>query len=335
MNKKIIITLGPSTINTNILRKLKNYKIALFRINLSHTKVKDLPKILTKLKKEKISPVCIDTEGAQIRTFGVKKKNYNKGEKVIITNLKKQLNKKNHINLYPSIPLSELKKDTEILIGFENLKVKIMSSNKNFLEAKVIESGMIEDNKGVHIINREVKLNPLTNKDIESIKIAKKFSIRNFALSFANDLKSIKEIKKYISKNDNLICKIETRKGFINRKEIIDSSDAILIDRGDLSRYISVEKIPIAQKILSQDITKKKTQLFIATNLLETMITVKNPTRAESNDIYNSLNDGADGLVLAAETAIGKYPIDCIKFLHKCIKSFIISKTKKDNLFEQ
>ena len=327
--------MGPTTFNSYMLRRLKNYKISLFRINLSHTSLQDLPKILKKLKKEKISPICIDTEGAQIRTFGIKKKFYKKGQVVSISNSTNRINSKNIINLYPKINLENLKKNTEILIGFENLKVKVLSSDRNNVKAEVIENGLIENNKGVHITNRDINLNPLTNKDIQAIKIAKRFKIKNFALSFANNLNSIKEIRKYISKKDNLISKIETKVGFNNRIKIINNSNAILIDRGDLSRYVSVDKIPIAQKILSKDCLRKKTQLFIATNLLETMIKSKNPTRAESNDIYNSLSDGADGLVLAAETAIGKYPIECINFLNKCIKSFLHSKNKKKltNLF--
>jgi len=333
MNKKIIITLGPSSMSANSLRKLKKKKIDLFRINLSHTSLKDLPKVLSKLKKEKISPVCVDTEGAQIRTFGVKKKFYKIGQNITITNSNKNINKNNIINLYPKLKLNNFKKGTKVLIGFENLKIKILSSNEKFAKAKVIDEGLIEDNKGVHVLNTDIKLQPLTAKDIQSIKIAKKFNIKNFALSFANDLNSINTIRKYINKKDKLISKIETKKGFINRKKIINASNTILIDRGDLSRYIPVEKIPLAQKILTKECVKQKRELFIATNLLETMVNGRNPTRAESNDIYNSLFDGASGLVLAAETAIGKFPLECVDFLKKCIKIFSYSKKKKNYLF--
>ncbi len=333
MRKKIIITLGPSSMKTNVLRKLKKKKINLFRINLSHTSLEDLPKVLNKLKKEKISPICIDTEGAQVRTFGVKKKFFKIGQKVIITNSSKKNNKSNHINLYPKLDLKNFTKGTKILIGFENLKVEIESSNKTFAKAKVLTEGLIENNKGVHVINKNIKLMALTQKDIQSIQIAKKFNIKNFALSFANDLESIKIIRKYLNKSDKLISKIETKKGFLNRKKIIFASDTILIDRGDLSRYISIEKIPLAQKILTKECVKQNRELFIATNLLETMVQGKNPTRAESNDIYNSLIDGASGLVLAAETAIGKFPIECVEFLKRCIKNFSFSKKSKNFLF--
>lgn len=334
MNKKIIITLGPSSMRRGILQKLKKKKIDLFRINLSHTSLKELPKILRKLKKEKITPVCIDTEGAQIRTFGVKKKFYKIGQNILITNSSKNCLKKNTINLYPKLKMNNFSKGTKILIGFNNLCIKITYSNKKFAKAIVTDEGLIEDNKGVHVINKDIKLFPLTSKDIEAIKISKKFNIKNFALSFANDLNSIKTIKKYIHKSDTLISKIETKKGFINRKKIIAASDVILIDRGDLSRYISIEKIPLAQKILTEECVKQKRELFVATNLLETMIKDKNPTRAESNDIYNCLADGASGLVLAAETAIGKFPINCIDFLKKCMTIFSHPTKNKNFLFD-
>ena len=99
-------------------------------------------------------------------------------------------------------------------------------------------------------------------------------------------------------------------------------SSSLLIDRGDLSRYIPIEEIPLAQDMIIQNAKKFKTPVFVATNLLETMVTQKSPTRAESNDIYSTLKQGAKGLVLAAETAIGSYPLDCIKFLRKCIKIY-------------
>ena len=111
MRKKIIITLGPSSMDTNTLRKLKKKKIDLFRINLSHTSLVDLPKVLNKLKKEKISPICIDTEGAQIRTFGVKKKFYKVGQNILITNSNKKPIKNNTINLYPKLKMNNLPKE--------------------------------------------------------------------------------------------------------------------------------------------------------------------------------------------------------------------------------
>jgi len=323
---KIIITLGPSTLSNNNLNKLKNLNISLFRINLSHTSLNQLKKYLKKIKKHNLSPICIDTEGAQIRTFDVNKRFLKINEEVFLgNNLKK--NTKN-INLYPDFKFKNIRINSHVSIGFEGLKIQIKQVNEKFLKGRVIEAGIIESNKGVHFQNT-IKLNALTKKDIECIKFAKKNNVKIFALSFANNKESVDEIKKYVSKKDTIISKIESKNGFIKRKEIIKNSNMILIDRGDLSRYIEISKIPIAQKIIAKDCKKLKKSLYIATNLLETMIDKKLPTRAETNDIFNSLLDGANGLVLAAETAIGKNPFESIKFLNTCINSFQNFKKKK------
>ena len=153
-----------------------------------------------------------------------------------------------------------------------------------------------------------------------------------FALSFANSSNDILILRSKLDKKDLIISKIETKKGFFNRKKIASVSNAILIDRGDLSRYIEISKIPLAQRIIIKDAKKLNKEVYVATNLLETMIMSNDPTRAESNDIYNSLYDGAKGLVLAAETAIGKNPVLTIKFLKECIDAFNkYKKTKSED----
>jgi len=315
---KIISTLGPSTLKSKFLKETKK-DIDIFRLNMSHLTLDELIKNLKFLKKNKIKNICLDTEGAQIRTVKTKKKYFKKKTKIILSC--KKINNKNSIQLYPEFSFNGLKSKTKISIGFNGLNLKIIKVDEKYLKCSVVEPGYLESNKGVHL-NSETKLNPLTTKDIDAIKIAKKFNIKMFALSFANDPSDVYLIKKLIPKQSLVISKIETKKGFLNRKKIIKLSDAILIDRGDLSRYIDISKIPLAQRLIINDAKKLNTKIFVATNLLETMINHNEPTRAESNDIYSSLEMGANGLVLAAETAIGKYPTQCVKFLKKSIDVF-------------
>ena len=149
--------------------------------------------------------------------------------------------------------------------------------------------------------NVDIFLNPLTEKDLVAIKLTKKYGVSIFALSFANTSEDVKKLKLKLNKKDVIISKIETRKGFFNRKEITKESSAILIDRGDLSRYIKISKIPLAQRIIINDAQKLKKEVYVATNLLETMIQSNDPTRAESNDVYSTLEAVCSGLVLAAE----------------------------------
>ena len=322
MNKiKIICTLGPSTFKNDYLKKMKNLNVSLFRINMSHTSIPALKKILKKLIKLKISNICIDTEGAQIRTTKIKKPVILKKNEIVEIYCGSNKSNKKKIFLYPNFQLQKVKKNKTILIGFETLKLKKISNVKKGIKCRVIQSGELDSNKGVHI-NQKIKLNPFTKKDIEACKIASKYKVKHFALSFANIKNDVIIFRKLLGKNCFIISKIETRLGFKNRKDIIASSDAILIDRGDLSRYIDLSEIPIAQKMIANSANKQKKQFYIATNLLETMIKKNAPTRAESNDIFSSLDSNCSGLVLAAETAIGKFPIEAIEFIKSSINNY-------------
>ena len=155
------------------------------------------------------------------------------------------------------------------------------------------------------------------------MKIGKLNDINNFALSFTNTLNDVRYFNKLTGNKSNNIFKIETKQSINEFKKIIKEGDNFLIDRGDLSKDISVYKIPETQrKLISIKNRFRNKKVFIATNLLESMIINNYPTRAEANDIYSCIEMGADGLVLAAETAIGKNPIECIKFVKEMIKQF-------------
>ncbi len=181
---------------------------------------------------------------------------------------------------------------------------------------------MLENNKGVHLENRKIKLNFLTPKDLKAIEIGKKFKIKNYALSFTNNVKDIEKFNKLL-KTENKIFKIETSSAIKGFSKMLRKGNSFLIDRGDLSKEVKIEYIPVIQRKLFDIKNKiKNKKIYVATNLLESMIERSAPTRGEANDIYNSLEMGANGLVLAAETAVGKYPKNAVKFLIKIIKVF-------------
>ena len=162
----------------------------------------------------------------------------------------------------------------------------------------------------------------LTEKDLKCIEIAKKYKINYFALSFTNSLEDIKNFN-LLLKNKKRIFKIETKMAIKNFKFFLKKETNFLIDRGDLSKDILIENIPKTQRYLFNFVKKRKSiKIAVATNLLESMIIQPYPTRAEANDIYNSLEMGCSTLVLAAETAIGKYPKECVNFAEKMIKNY-------------
>ena len=155
-------------------------------------------------------------------------------------------------------------------------------------------------------------------------------NLKYFAISFVNKHTDIEKVKKIVGNKKFIISKIETRNALKNLKNISEKSNALLIDRGDLSRYVPIEEIPIAQENIINFGKKVKKPVYVATNLLETMIKENQPTRAESHDIFSTLKEGASGLVLAAETAIGINPVGSINFLKKSIKIFSKYKLKKN-----
>lgn len=318
MKKKLIeilCTFGPSCLNKNFLKFAKG-KISMIRLNMSHIDLKNLPSTIKFIKKNSNIPICIDTEGAQIRTKVKKTINYK------INDTFKLKKEKSNFKLYPKNIIKKLKVNDKLDIGFNDLKVKILKIKKNHILLKTISAGQLSNNKGVHLMNRSIKLNYLTEKDIKAIDIAKNFKINNFALSFTNSIQDISKFNKLL-KMENKIYKIETINSIRNIKQIIRNGENFLIDRGDLSKETTVELIPLIQRRIfkiSNKFNNKK--VYVATNLLESMVNNKYPTRGEANDIFNSLEMGAAGLVLAAETAIGKYPKESIMFLKKMISTF-------------
>lgn len=329
MKKTISIycTLGPSSLNAKFLKFAEKNKVSLVRLNLSHLTLKNLQENLKYIKKNSKLNICVDTEGAQIRTKTkiTKPKLFRKNQSGVIYNKYQK-----GFALYPSDVFYKIKVGDILDIGFEGLKIKINQKNQDKILFKVLSPGLLEGNKGVHILNRKIKLNYLTDKDLKAIQIAKKYKIKNFALSFTNSYLDIINFKNLLKK-ENKIYKIETKQAVKNLDKMLKYGNNFLIDRGDLSKDITIESIPLAQRLIISKAKKMNNKnIFIATNFLESMIKNSSPTRAEANDIYNSIEMGCAGIVLAAETAIGKYPMECVTFVNKIIKKY---KNKKKKIF--
>ena len=316
---ELLSTLGPSSLNKQTLKKLQLLGVSLFRVNLSHTEVRDLKKIINFIRKHSTVPICIDTEGAQIRTRLDKQITLKTSQELeIFFNDQKN---KNKLNFYPLKIYNQLKIGDIIYIDFNSVVVEIVEIKKSSIKVFVINGGVVQTNKGV-AVNKKINMEPLTDKDLKAIKIGKEMNIKNFALSFCSESKDVKKLRSLLDKECKIISKIENVKGFENCAEICRYTDSILIDRGDLSREFKIEDIPLIQKEIVKIAKSFKRKIFVATNFLESMITNDSPNRAEINDIYNTLLDGASGLVLAAETAIGKYPVKSASIIKRVYDNF-------------
>ena len=209
----------------------------------------------------------------------------------------------------------------EIRVDFNRVCFRITKKYSDYFSAKVIHGGFIGSNKAADI-NRDIEFDPLTEKDRKAIEIGKKNNVKNVAMSFTNLPGDVDLMREVCGENTNIICKIESPSGLNSLESIIERADEILIDRGDLSRRIPIERIPFLQRRIISIERSMGTPVFVATNLLESMVTIPSPTRAEVNDVVSTLEMGANGLVLAAETAIGKYPFEVVQMVHSLINEF-------------
>ena len=318
--KQILCTLGPASLDSRIIRRLEQSGATVFRINLSHTKLADLARIVQTIRSATDVPLCLDTEGAQVRTGDFVHGSITVRDNTIVRIHKRRVpGDDKNFNLYPYGITEDLGVGDFISIDFNSVLVQVVGCEADFVSVRVLQGGRIGQNKAV-TVERHFPLPPLTDKDRACVKLGRELGLTHFALSFAGSGDDVGELRQLVGDSSFIISKIETRQALENLEGIAKRSDALLIDRGDLSREVPIELLPRTQKMVLRRAQRMGCPVYVATNLLESMVSMPTPTRAEVNDIYNTLADGADGLVLAAETAIGKYPIQCASMVNKMIR---------------
>ena len=319
---EILCTLGPTSLDGQVIKRLDGLGVRLFRINLSHTKSQNLPSIIETIQSHTDVPICLDTEGAQIRTGDFSNNQIELRENSIVYGCRRKVSgDAKQFNFYPIEIVDEFQVGDFISIDFNSVLVQVIGKDDSGAVLRVINGGLVGQNKAV-TVDRDIALAPLTHNDRACLEIGIERNLCHFALSFASCCEDVEKIRQLTKKDAFIISKIESLRGLSHLDEISAASDALLIDRGDLSRQVPLERIPEVQKAIITSAKQKKRKVYVATNLLESMITHPTPTRAEVNDIYNTLLDGADGLVLAAETAIGAHPISCASMVVKMVRNF-------------
>ena len=319
MGYKILVTLGPSSLKQDTIQQMENDYIYVFRINLSHTPIDLVEEHISQIQKYTHVPVCLDSEGAQIRnqTMVGGKAIFQEGETVKIFYDEIE-GDSNSISFTPDYIANQLQVSDEIRIDFNSAHLEVVEKSNNYALATVKTGGLVGSNKAADV-NRTIELEPITPKDKEAIKIAKKMGVKHYALSFAGSRKDVEAMRGLTGNDAKIMSKIESRSGLSNLGDIIKSSDEILVDRGDLSRQVDLEKIPFLQRRIISMARSMRVPVYVATNLLESMINGPEPTRAEINDVVSTLIMGGNGLVLAAETAIGLHPVQSVKMIERLI----------------
>ena len=329
---KIVATLGPATSTKSVLRDMILAGVNVFRINFSHADYSDVSariKMIRELNDELgvYTSILADLQGPKLRV-GVMEEGIVvvPGDQVTFATGAPFVGTATRAYMtYDSFP-QDVKVGEKVLLDDGKLLFEVVSTNgKDEVVTKVVQGGPLKSKKGVNLPNTKISLPALTEKDIEDAIFAIGEKVDWIALSFVRFSQDLKDLQELIAKHTDLkipiVSKIEKPEAIENIDEIIEYTDALMVARGDLGVEIPAEEVPLIQKQLVLKAKQARKPIIIATQMMETMIDSLTPTRAEVNDVANSVMDGADAVMLSGETSVGQYPVEVIEKMSSILRA--------------
>ena len=329
---KILATLGPATASKEVLRKMMLAGADVFRINFSHADydaVRERIEMIRELNEElgRNTGILADLQGPKLRV-GVMEDGIEvaPGERIAFKTGEKFVGNKEAVYMtYPEFP-RDVKPGERVLLDDGKLIFRVVETNGiDTVLAEVEQGGPLKSKKGVNLPNTNISLPALTSKDIEDAIFAISLQVDWLALSFVRHAQDIKDLQQLIAKYSDykipIISKIEKPEAIANIDEIVALSDGIMVARGDLGVEVPAEEVPLLQKQLVLKSKEARIPVVIATQMMETMMDSLTPTRAEVNDVGNSVMDGADAVMLSGETSVGQYPVEVVAKMASIIRA--------------
>ncbi len=329
---KIIATLGPACSSSEIIKKMIVAGVDVFRVNFSHANYDIVKQNIQTIRKLGASlgtntAILADLQGPKLRVGEMRENTTVKaGDEVIFYTGESFVGnaKKAYMN-YDLFP-KDVNPGERILVDDGKLIFEVLNTNnQNKVSTKVIQGGAFSSKKGVNLPNTKISLPALTQKDKEDAVFAIEQEVDWLALSFVRNADDLKELQALIEAHSEykipIIAKIEKPEAVQNIDKIVGYCDGIMVARGDLGVEVPAEEVPLIQKQLVLTAKKARIPAIIATQMMETMITSLSPTRAEVNDVANSVMDGADAVMLSGETSVGNYPIEVVKTMATILKT--------------
>ncbi len=328
---KIVATLGPACETKDLIREMISAGVNVFRINFSHADHVDVKERITFIRElnEELNvhvAILADLQGPKLRVGvmekGVKLK---KGDVFTFTTNKCIGNKQTAFMTYQQFP-KDVKVGEKILVDDGKLLFKVTETNNlDTVKTKVLRGGKLKSKKGVNLPNTNISLPALTDKDKADVSFAIEQEVDWVALSFVRTAEDIQQLRDFIDARCNykipIVAKIEKPEALTNLSKILPICDALMVARGDLGVEMPMEQVPLIQKKLVYTAKKAHKPVIIATQMMESMISSQVPTRAEVNDVANSIMDGADAVMLSGETSIGEFPVAVIQQIRSIIES--------------
>lgn len=342
-NAKIVATLGPASSNKDVMLKMIEAGVNVFRINFSHgdhETHKNTIKLIQDINNEHNLNVATlaDLQGPKLRIGDVEEGAFlNVGDQIEFTTHKTKGTKEKVYMNYQAFPC-DVKPGERVLLDDGKLMLQVLETNgTDRVLAEVIQGGPLKSKKGVNLPNTAISLPCLTPKDIADLDVALACGVEWIGLSFVRNAQDVIELKERIQKSGKkafIVSKIEKPEAVVDIDNILSVTDAVMVARGDLGVEVPMQSVPLIQKMIVEKSHIKSKPVIIATQMMETMIENLTPTRAEVNDVANSVMDGADAVMLSGETSVGKYPVEVVETISKIISHVEDSseiKVKKEN----
>ncbi len=321
--------MGPATADEAVLESMFNEGLDICRINFSHGDYDAVKKTIDNIRNlnKKLNRhvgILGDLQGPKLRIGVVKNNSANlvAGQEIVITTKEMEGDEHQVYITYPQFP-QDVKVGETVLIDDGKLHLKVLDTNgKDSVRCQITVGGVLSSKKGVNLPNTKISLPCLTPKDLRDLDFALEQDFDWIGLSFVRsvtDIVELKDIIKHKGKRTRVIAKIEKPEAIREIDNIIDVTDGIMVARGDLGVELPMERVPLLQKMIVNKCIEIGKPVIIATQMMESMITSYTPTRAEVNDVANAVMDGADAVMLSAETSVGKYPTKVIEMMRRII----------------
>ncbi|MEX0758734.1 MAG: pyruvate kinase, partial [Tistlia sp.] len=330
-NSKVVATLGPASSDREQIRALFLAGADVFRFNFSHGSHEEHRQrfdIVRSIEKEFARPIAIlqDLQGPKIRVGKIKDGGITleRGQRFRL-----ELKPKKASDAVAPLPHPEifaaLASGTVILLDDGKLRLEVRDFGADWAETEVIVGGPLSDRKGVNVPGITMPISPLTKKDHEDLQFGLKLGVDWIALSFVQRPEDIAELQRIVKRRAAVMAKIEKPAALLSLTQIVDLCDGIMVARGDLGVELAPEEVPGRQKEIIRACRLAGKPVIVATQMLDSMVNSPTPTRAEASDVATAIYDGADAVMLSAESAAGRYPVESVAFMDR-----IITRTEAD-----
>jgi pyruvate kinase len=320
---KIIATLGPATESPEMIGRMIDAGLNIFRLNMSHATHDWTRRVVKDIRAAAAARnLCIgilmDTQGPAIRTGDLRVPlRLRPGEKFIFTVRGAKSEEVNSVDVNYGDFINDIQVGDAVLVDNGAIQMKVLAKHGNKVECEILTDGQLGSRRHINLPGVKVSLPAMTEKDVADINLGLELAVDYIALSFVRSAKDMRQLRKFVSKTKRhrplIVAKIEDQQAIKNLDAIVQDSDAVMVARGDLGIEVPYEELPIIQRKIVKTCLHVGRPVIVATHMLESMIQSPMPTRAEVTDVANAVFEQADAIMLSGETTVGKYPVKCVE----------------------